>query len=150
VGLILAALPVGFGLAAVAGERLLPDSWPDRRRCVVGAILATACAVALAGFDSTAAVVVLLGLLGVGLGVYLPANNAAIMAAVPSGGEAAAGGLVSMARGLGTALGVAAVAVALHAGASSGHAVPGRAPAMLTLAVCGLAALWASRAGRTG
>jgi MFS family permease len=148
VGLILAALPVGFGLAAIAGERLLPDHWPDRRRCILGAILATACAVALAGFGSTAVVVVLLGLLGVGLGVYLPANNAAIMAEVPAGGEAAAGGLVSMARGLGTALGVAAVAVALHAGASAGHPAAGRAPAMLTLAACGLAALWASRAGR--
>jgi hypothetical protein len=84
---------------------------------------------------------ILLGLLGLGLGVYIPANYAAIMAAVPPGESAAAGGLVNMARGLGTALGVAAVSIALHAGARPG-------PAMLTLAAVALLAAWAGHATR--
>ena len=142
-GLILAALPAGFGLAAVAAERVLPAHWPNGRRCAVGGIVAGGCAAALAIPASAAVTVPLLGILGLGLGVYIPANNAAIMAAVPPGGSAAAGGMVNMARGLGTALGVAAVSLALHAGARPG-------PAMLTLAVLALAAAWAGRAARAG
>lgn len=53
--------------------------------------------------------VVLLGLLGAGLGIYTPANNAEIMAALPARDAAAAGGMVNMTRGIGTALGVAVV-----------------------------------------
>jgi hypothetical protein len=45
-----------------------------------------------------------LGLLGVSLGIYIPANNTAIMTAVPPVQAAAADGMVNMARGLGTAL----------------------------------------------
>ena len=62
-----------------------------------------------------------LGLLGVGLGIYIPANNTAIMAAIPPGQAAAAGGMVNMARGMGTALGVAVVTLALHAAALLGQ-----------------------------
>lgn len=139
IGLILSALPAGFGLAAISAERVLPARWTNRRRCVAGGVLASGCAAALAIPVSPAVMALLLALLGVGLGVYIPANNAAIMAAVPSRGAAAAGGMVNMARGLGTALGVAAVSLALHAAASAG-------PAMLTLAAVGLAAAWAGHA----
>lgn len=138
-GLILAALPAGFGLAAVAAERVLPAGWPDGRRCAFGGILAAASAAGLAIPAPAAVIVPLLGALGLGLGVYLPANNAAIMAAVPASGSAAAGGLVNMARGLGTALGVAAVSLALRAGARPG-------PAMLTMAGLALVAAWVGRA----
>jgi hypothetical protein len=55
--------------------------------------------------------VVLLGLLGAGLGIYSPANNAEIMAAVPARDAAAAGGMVNMTRGTGTALDALARAV---------------------------------------
>ena len=41
-GLLLTALPAGFGLAAVAGEKILPARWPDRRRCLAGGLLAAA------------------------------------------------------------------------------------------------------------
>jgi hypothetical protein len=61
-----------------------------------------------------------LGLLGVGLGTYIPANNMAIMATVPPQQAAAAGGMVNMARGLGTALGVAVV----HGAGSAGGGFP--------------------------
>ena len=33
-------LPVGFGVAAVAADRLLPARWPNRRRCLFGGALA--------------------------------------------------------------------------------------------------------------
>ena len=140
-GLILAALPAGFGIAAVAAERVLPVRWSNGVRCAVGGILAAGCAGALAIPASPAVTASLLGALGLALGIYIPANNAAIMSAVPHSRAAAAGALVNMARGLGTALGVAAVSLALHKQAGPG-------PAMLTLAAMALAAALAGYAGR--
>jgi len=144
-GLTLAALPAGFGLAAVAAERILPVRWPDRYRCTLGGVLASGSAVALAFPGSTAATMLWLGLLGVGLGTYIPANNSSVMAAVPLQRAAAAGGMVNMARGLGTALGVATVTLALHAAASLGHASGGPAAAMAVLAAAAMVATWAGR-----
>ena len=71
-----------------------------------------------------------LGLLGIALGTYIPANNTAIMTAIPPRQAAAADGMVNMARGLGTALGIAVVTLALHAAApvtapASGNAARG-------------------------
>ncbi|MFE4873675.1 hypothetical protein [Streptomyces sp. NPDC056682] len=51
-----------------------------------------------------------LALLGLGLGTFIPANNALIMGAIPASCSGTGGGLVNMTRGLGTALGVALVA----------------------------------------
>jgi hypothetical protein len=78
--------------------------------------------------------VVLLGLLGIGLGSYTPANNAEIMAAVPARDAAAAGGMVNMTRGIGTALGVAVVTLRLHAGALLRSPDAGLALSMAALA----------------
>ena len=144
-GLLLSALPAGFGLAAVVGEKVLPASWPDRRRCLAGGLLASGCAAALAIPAPDMVIASWLGLLGVGLGTYIPANNTAIMTAIPSGQAAAAGGMVNMARGLGTALGVAVVTLALHAAARLGHASAGPAVAMAALALCALTSAWAGR-----
>ena len=152
-GLLLTALPAGFGLAAVAAERVLPARWPDRRRCAAGGLLAT-CAVAALAIPGPAAVTVIsLALLGAGLGAYIPANNAQIMAAVPARDTATAGGMVNMTRALGTALGVAVVTLGLHAGARLGHADGGRL-AIAALTAAALAATWAgtrsATAGRGG
>lgn len=113
-GLMLTALPAGFGFAAVVADRVLPGGWSDRRRCVWGAVLAAIGAGLLVLPASAVWQAVLLGVLGVGLGVFIPANNASIMARIPDRMAATAGGMVNMARGLGTAGGVAAVSVALH------------------------------------
>ena len=86
-----------------------------------------------------------LGLLGLALGTYIPANNTAIMTAIPPRQAAAAGGMVNMARGLGTALGIAVVTLALHAAARLGYPSAGPAAAMAVLAICALAS---ARAGR--
>ena len=140
-GLLLTALPAGFGLAAVAAERVLPARWPDRRRCAAGGLLATCSVAALAIPASAAVTVISLALLGVGLGAYIPANNTQIMAVVPPGDAATAGGMVNMTRGLGTALGVAVVTLGLHAGARLGHADAGRL-AIAALTTAALAAAW--------
>ncbi len=144
-GLLLTSLPAGFGLAAVAGERLVPRHWTNMTRCVTGGLLACACVAALAIPAPDAVSVVLLGLLGVGLGTYTPANNAEIMAAVPGHDAAAAGGMVNMTRGIGTALGVAVVTLGLSAGRHLGHAGLGPVLAIAALAVAALLATWAGR-----
>jgi hypothetical protein len=59
-----------------------------------------------------------LGVLGVGLGVFTPANNSMIMMSVPTSIAGTGGGLVNLTRALGTALGVALVTLALHLSAS--------------------------------
>jgi hypothetical protein len=48
-----------------------------------------------------------LAVIGAGLGLFVAANNAATMFSAPRARAGAAGGLLNMARGLGTALGVA-------------------------------------------
>jgi MFS family permease len=147
-GLILTALPAGFGLAAVAAERILPARWPDQRRCLAGGLLAAGCAAALAIPAPAIVAAALLGLLGAGLGTYIPANNTTIMSGVPPTEAAAAGGMVNMARGLGTALGVAVVTLALHAAAHLGHPGAGPAAAMAALAAAALAAALAGHPAR--
>jgi len=137
-GLLLAALPAGFGLAAAVADRLLPAGWPNRRRCLLGGAVAAGCAAALAVPAPHAVSVVLLGLLGGGLGIYTPANNAEIMAAVPARDAAAAGGMVNMTRGTGTALGVAVVTLGLHAGDLLRSPAAGRALSMTALAAAAL------------
>ncbi len=154
-GLLLSALPAGFGLAAVAGEKILPARWPDRRRCLAGGLLtsgllasgllASGCAAALAIPAPDIVIATWLGLLGIGLGTYIPANNTAIMTAIPPGQAAAAGGMVNMARGLGTAVGIAVVTLALHAAARLGHPSAGPAAAMAALTMCALASAWAGQ-----
>jgi MFS family permease len=137
-GLLLTALPAGFGLAAAFADKLLPADWPNRRRCLLGGAVMAGCAAALAVPAPHAVSVVLLGLLGIGLGIYTPANNAEIMAAVPARDAAAAGGMVNMTRGIGTALGVAVVTLGLHAGALLRSPDAGLALSMAALAAVAL------------
>jgi MFS family permease len=150
-GLLLTALPAGFGLAAVAVDRLIPAGWPNRRRCLLGGALATAGAAALAVPAPAAVSAALLGLLGVGLGLYTPANNAEIMASVPARDAAAAGGMVNMTRGIGTALGVAVVSLGLHVGTFLRQPDAGLTVSMAALAAVALAGVWCGqRGGRAG
>jgi len=141
-GLLLTALPAGFGLAAAGGERLLPRRWLNRTRCTFGGALAAASVAALA-LPVDVPVPALLGLAGIGLGCYIPANNAEIMAAVPPAAAGTAGGMVNMTRGFGTALGVAVVTLALHVGAPSL-----RAGELLAIGALTVAAIAATLTGR--
>lgn len=127
VGPMLSALPLGFVVATIAVNTLLPKA--NSVRLGSGAVVAGAGVVVLAlqPLDATYAVVGL-GLLGLGLGVFVPADNATVMAAVPRAETGMGSGLISMIRNLGTAVGVATVTLALHAaGHDSRVSVDGRA-----------------------
>jgi MFS family permease len=118
-GLVLTALPAGFALAATTADRVLPATWRDRFRCAVGAVT---CIVGLALMATLPFepgwLVVGLAVLGVGLGVFTPANNSMIMTSIPHRAAGTGGGLVNMTRALGTALGVAVITLALHVSAA--------------------------------
>jgi len=80
VGLLLSALPLGFGLAALLGDLVLPHAWGDRRRGAFGALLTCAVMCASIVVPVTGVTVVpLLALAGLGLGIFVPANNTVIM-----------------------------------------------------------------------
>jgi len=132
-GLVLTALPAGFALAATVGGRLQALGG-DLRRCRTGALAAAAALAVLTVAPLTLPVLtVALAVAGLGLGVFTPANNATIMAAVPARASGTGGGLVNLARGLGTALGVAVPILTLHLTARAGHPDAGPHLAMLAL-----------------
>lgn len=131
-GLVLTTLPVGFAVGA------------SFVKCRAGVGLGLAAA-ALAGLlvlpFEPLVLVPLLGVLGLGLGAYAPANNAQVMAAVPQKASGVVSGLLNTARSLGTSGGVylvtSAIAFAHHdSGRGSRYAFGGLlAVCLLTLAV---------------
>ena len=138
-GLVLTALPAGFALAALTAERVVPSR--PRARGLAGAVACVAAAGALAVAPSSPVwVAAWLALLGLGLGVFIPSNNHAIMGAIPARASATGGGLVNMGRGLGTALGVAAVTFSLHVTRAAG-VVAGARLALGVLAAFALVAV---------
>src|ERR1035437_4846583 len=103
-GLVLSCLPAGFALAAV-GANVLHLRASNRQRVAGGATGVFACVVTnIALWRSPGLVAVLLLLMGAFLGLVIPANNATVMAAVPASASAVTGGMVNVARALGTAL----------------------------------------------
>jgi MFS family permease len=121
-GLVVTMLPAAFAVAATVGGALLPRGWSDVARCRFGAGLAGAGLLLFAVLPvSGAAVAAPLLVAGYGLGLLLPANNALVMRAIPAECSAVGGGMVNMARSLGTALGMALSVLGVHlAGAASG------------------------------
>ncbi|WP_442785509.1 MFS transporter [Actinacidiphila sp. DG2A-62] len=134
-GLVVSALPAGFALVAAGADRVLGAAVTDRSRCLLGA---GAVAAALAGMlvlpVTPGGLAPLLGLLGAGLGLFTPANNALVMRAIPVSASGTGGGLVNMTRGLGTALGVALVTLALHLAPTASPAAAAHHAALLLLA----------------
>ncbi len=150
-GLVLSALPLGFGLAALFGDAVLPRGWTDSQRGFAGA--AMTCAVMCASVFvpvTVRTVVPLLALAGLGLGLFVPANNTVIMRSTADSSASLLGGLVSMARGIGTSLGISLMALALHlGGADRGYAESTQArPAFIVLAIVSAAAAVIALAGR--
>ena len=144
-GLLLSALPLGFGLAALFGDAVLPRAWGNRQRGFAGAVL-TCVAMCTAVFIPIDPVttVLLLALAGLGLGVFVPANNTVVMRGTEASSASLLGGLVNMSRGIGTTLGIALVALGLHLGtnryAGAAH-VSGRPAFIVLAAVAGVAAM---------
>lgn len=153
VGILLSALPVGFGVAALTQEAVLPRALGNRERGALGALVSTA---ALAVFVfvplDTVWVVSLLAVTGVGLGVFIPANNTIIMRSGAAGSSGVLGGLVNLARGIGTTLGIAFMTLALHVAPRGVVFEAGRTPgsqlAFLVLAAVSAAGVVISLAGR--
>jgi len=153
-GLVLSALPLGFGLGALFGDAVLPRTWADSRRGFAGAAATCAVMCTSAFVPLTVRTVVpLLALAGLGLGIFVPANNTVIMRSAADSSASLLGGLVSMARGIGTTLGISLMALALHLGGAEpqirGYAESTQArPAFIVLAVVSAAAAAIALAGR--
>jgi len=106
-GLELSALPVALAVVAPLGGAIRDRIGP---RVPTGAgMIVTAIGMALLAASATRLdlTVAALAIAGAGMGLFVAANNAATMFAAPQQRAGAAGGLLNMARGLGTALGVA-------------------------------------------
>jgi hypothetical protein len=149
-GLTLSVLPLLLAAVAPMSSRLARRS-SGTTVAVAGLLLAGLALVALAlvglvvaasppaGIGTGLALVGPLGVLGTGLGLFNPTNNAAVMRAAPASQAGLASGLLNMARGLGTALGIAVTGGIYQAG--------GLPAAALTLAGVALGA--AVLAGRS-
>ena len=150
-GLVLTALPLALGCAAPFADRLAERVGP--RPLTVAGMLITAFALAVVGLGQPSGwlLVCELGLVGVGLGMFTPANNSAIMSSVPRSHAGAASGVLNMTRGLGTALGLALTGLVFGAAAGQTSLSPdtnGFKVAVLFLAgVAALAALLAATRG---
>jgi EmrB/QacA subfamily drug resistance transporter len=115
-GLELTALPLVLALVAPFGGFVRDRLGP---RVPAGAGMAiTAAGMGLLALASSHPVLVVpaLAVAGAGMGLFIPANNAATMSAAPPERGGAAGGLLNMARGIGTALGVSMTSLAFAAG----------------------------------
>lgn len=132
-GLTLAVLPAALGLAApLAG--LLTDRLGPRIPTAAGMLTATAGLLVLAGFSTVQgpiwALAAALAIVGLGAGMFTPANNTAIMTSAPSRQAGLAGGVLNLTRGVGTSLGVALTALVFELAA--GGATSAILPAALT------------------
>jgi MFS family permease len=123
---------------AAVGANVLHLRASNHQRVLVGAVGVFAAVVAnIALWHSPGLVAMLLLLIGAFLGLVIPANNATVMAAVPASASAVTGGMVNVARALGTALGVAVAAMGMHVAML--HHWVGPQVVLGALAVCSIA-----------
>jgi MFS family permease len=123
-GLVLTCLPVGFALTALLGTRVGTAVGNVTRVRVGGTVAAVSAVLQCVLWDAPVVAAVLLLLSGAGLGLVLPANNALIMTAVPASASAVTGGLINVARALGTSFGVALTALGVRISQAHGWATP--------------------------
>lgn len=128
-GLTLTVLPAALGITAPYAGR-----WADRigaRPLTVAGMILTAAGLLVAVFFHNGAGVLAgeLALVGIGLGLFTPPNNAAIMASAPQTQAGSAGGLLNMTRSIGTALGVALAALVYGFASATDSAIGPRAAA---------------------
>jgi EmrB/QacA subfamily drug resistance transporter len=113
-GLLLTPIPIALGLLApIAGtlaDRIGPT--PPTVAGMASAAVALALLALVPGL-SLPLTLSMLGLLGIGLGLFTPPNNAAVMGSAPANRLGVAGGILNMTRSLGTSLGVAATGAVL-------------------------------------
>lgn len=114
-GLLLTPVPIALGVMAPVSGALVDRHGPVLPT-VAGMLAAAAALVGLVVVPGVLPVILaLLALLGVGLGLFTPPNNSAIMCSAPAHRLGVAGGILNMTRSLGTSLGVAATGAVLAA-----------------------------------
>jgi EmrB/QacA subfamily drug resistance transporter len=117
-GLELSALPLAFAVVAPFAGRIA-DRLGARALTVLGMLLSALSLAALGvGHPGGAALFLPLAGLGAGLGIFTPANNAAIMGAAPRHQAGLASGVLNTTRGMGTAMGQASAALILSLAAA--------------------------------
>jgi len=120
-GLMLGVMPIALGFTAPFAGRLA-ERVGARPLTVAGMALSAATMGALVlAHGSLTAVMVELGILGIGLGMFTPPNNAAIMGSAPREQSGVASGLLNMTRGMGTAMGLAFTSLIFGLVAGSEH-----------------------------
>jgi EmrB/QacA subfamily drug resistance transporter len=151
-GLELMALPLCFGIFSPLAGRLA-DRLGVRPLAVTGMLLVAGGLIGLAAVPaSTMWLLLLLGVVGAGLGLFVAPNNVSIMGAAPPQQAGMASGILNMSRGAGTALGLAVTGL-VFAISGGGHTGAGAAAGanhafMVTaLVLAGLATLTALVAG---
>lgn len=114
-GFILSAMPAGFLVATVLGTTVWRGVGTNATRALLG------CAVVIVSLPALALrpldipwLIAFLATLGAGLGVFVPANNASVMAAADASGTGTAASLIAMFRNIGVATGVAVITLSLH------------------------------------
>jgi EmrB/QacA subfamily drug resistance transporter len=119
-GLLLTPIPIALGLLAPISGTLSDRIGPVAPTAagMASAALALA-ALALVPNVSLPVTLGLLALLGIGLGLFTPPNNAAVMGSAPPHRLGVAGGILNMARSIGTSLGVASTGAVLAVGLSA-------------------------------
>ncbi len=121
-GLMLGVMPIALGITAPIAGRLA-EKLGARPLTVAGmAISATMMGALIVAHGSLLFIVAELAVLGVGLGLFTPPNNAAIMGAVPREQSGLASGVLNMTRGMGTAMGLAFTSLVFGLVAGSEHA----------------------------
>jgi len=138
VGILITAWPISAAVMAPISGRL-SDRYSAALLCAIGA---AAMAAGLAWMmwlpvgSSNAAIMVGMGLAGVGFGFFQTPNNRVMLGAAPRARSGAAGGLQATTRVFGQSVGTALTAVAFGLSAANGSTL-----ALLASVVCALGAL---------
>jgi EmrB/QacA subfamily drug resistance transporter len=121
-GLMLGVMPIALGVTAPVAGRLA-ERLGARPLTVAGmAISAAMMGALIVAHGSLLAIMIELAILGIGLGMFTPPNNAAIMGSVPKEQSGVASGVLNMTRGMGTAMGLAFTSLIFGLAAGSEHA----------------------------
>jgi EmrB/QacA subfamily drug resistance transporter len=146
-GATLAAMPVAIGIVAPLSGRA-SERVGARRLTTAGMALCVLALCAAAGYHASAGELAAeLVVLGAGLGLFIPSNNASVVAAVPRRNVGAVSGLLNMSRGLGTAVGLALTSLVLSISATTSGGFDG---AVVVLAIVAAATGLVGVANRRG